>query len=751
MKLSVYSEKALNMAMALCSQYRHEFITPEHVLYAITRQQPFADTVDALGLDSDTMYVELKGLLDEMETMPEDKEYSIESSELCNRMLENASLSALAAGRNVIDVCHIIHSMAHLDGSDAAWALGLLTEDIGMANFIEELTAQYQSHHDTTAGHDNDHNDGDSHDSTAKEEGGTWQSLVTCLNDTYTTHNPLIGREQELDRTIQVLCRKDKNNPLHTGEPGVGKTALVYGLTARIAEGRVPPRLQGATVYAMDMATMLAGTQFRGDFEKRMKLVMKGLEAKGNCILYIDEIHSLIGTGRSGDATLDASNILKPYLEDGSIRFIGSTTYDEYNRHLANNKSFVRRFQQIDIAEPSRDDAIEIIKGLIKGYETFHGVKYDSDCIEYAVDSTARHVRDRFLPDKAIDLIDEAGAYRETHPLATKGRKRKQTVSTQLMEEILAKMCKIDAQALKDSSNEALASLESDMRSEIFGQDNAVEQVVRAIHTAKAGLTEEGKPMASLLFVGPTGVGKTEVAKVLAARLGVKLVRFDMSEYAEKHSVAKLIGSPAGYVGYEDGGLLTAAVRNSPNCVLLFDEIEKAHADIFNIFLQMMDYASLTDNRGQKADLRNAIIIMTSNAGAQYAARANVGFNRSVTRGEAMLSAVKRLFKPEFINRLTQIVTFNDMTRDMASLILDKKLRRMADMLAAKNVTMTVEDDARQLLLDKGFTTEYGARELERVTGSMLTPLLTRELLFGRLTKGGTVTVRVKDGQLVLC
>ena len=527
--------------------------------------------------------------------------------------------------------------------------------------------------------------------------------------------------------------------PLVTIFAGVGKTALVYGLTAMIERGEVPERLKGARVYMMDMATMVAGAQFRGDFEKRMKMVMEGLAAEGNAILYIDEIHNLVGAGRSGgDSSLDGANILKPYLENGVIRFIGSTTYDEFNRYVARQKSLVRRFQQIDIAEPSIDDAIRIVSGLLPGYEKFHGVKYAKGAAEYAVRYTSRYMKDRFLPDKAVDLLDEAGAYRETHPLTTQKR---QSVDRRLLSEVLAKLCKIDADVLKEGRDDRLMTLADDMKRQIYGQDTAVDKVVEAVQMAKAGLAEEQKPMASLLFVGPTGVGKTEVARVLANQLGVRLVRFDMSEYAEKHAVAKLIGSPAGYVGYEDGGLLTDAIRKTPNCVLLFDEIEKAHPDIFNIFLQMMDYAALTDNHGERADFRNAVIIMTSNAGAQYASRASIGFTGSVSRGDAMLTTVKKTFKPEFINRLTDIVVFHDMSRQMASLILDKKLAQLQTKLSAKNVTLRLSTEVRELLLTKGFTPEYGARELDRVIGSMLKPLLMREILFGKLKKGGEFNV----------
>ena len=684
------TSKAFQYAISLCDKWRHEFVTPEHVLYAIAEQEPFVE----------------------------------------------------AASTAELDIPHIISAMMELKESLAAYCLHLAVGD-DQPGFMSFLVSCYEMSRMSFMDMSEDGDEEGDH-----MQPKQWRSLVTCLNDTYASHNPLIGREDELERTIRVLCRKDKNNPLHVGEPGVGKTALVYGLTAMIERGEVPERLKGARVYMMDMATMVAGAQFRGDFEKRMKMVMEGLAAEGNAILYIDEIHNLVGAGRSGgDSSLDGANILKPYLENGVIRFIGSTTYDEFNRYVARQKSLVRRFQQIDIAEPSIDDAIRIVSGLLPGYEKFHGVKYAKGAAEYAVRYTSRYMKDRFLPDKAVDLLDEAGAYRETHPLTTQKR---QSVDRKLLSDVLAKLCKIDADVLKEGRDDRLMTLADDMKRQIYGQDTAVDKVVEAVQMAKAGLAEDQKPMASLLFVGPTGVGKTEVARVLANQLGVRLVRFDMSEYAEKHAVAKLIGSPAGYVGYEDGGLLTDAIRKTPNCVLLFDEIEKAHPDIYNIFLQVMDYASLTDNRGQRADFQEVIIIMTSNAGAQYASRANIGFGGTVSRGEAMLTQVKKTFKPEFLNRLTDTIVFHDMDRHMAELILDKSLRRLADKLAAKKVELTVSDEARELLLKKGFTAEYGARELDRVVSNMLKPLLMREILFGWLRGGGKAATVVTEGKIEL-
>ena len=727
---------AIKQAIEDCDFWRHEFVTPEHVLYAFASQDQFASACEWLPHDASWLITKLEKEFLSMEVVPETQKLVIEGSQQFSEMMSLAIKQAQYSDQNTLDVPHVVAAMLMLNDSQAAYLLDQFTGD-EKGEFMQSLVSAYAVD-ETGEGAEGD----DDSNSPAP-----WRKLVTCVNDTYAAHNPLIGREAELERTMQVLCRKDKNNPLHVGEPGVGKTALIYGLTALIERGEVPERLRGAHVYMMDMGTMVAGTQFRGDFEKRIKMVMEGLAQEGNAILCIDEIHNLIGAGRNGDASLDASNMLKPYLESGAIRFIGSTTYDEYNRYIAKQKSLVRRFQQIDIAEPSVDDAIRIVEGLRPSYEKFHGVKYAAGVVEFAVRSAAKHIRDRFLPDKAIDLIDEAGAYRETHPLTTQKR---QTVDRRLLTDILARVCKIDAEALKEQSNDALRTLEGDIKKEIFGQDEAVARVVEAVQMSKAGLADDTKPMASLLFVGPTGVGKTEVARVLSERMGMKLVRFDMSEYAEKHAVAKLIGSPAGYVGYEDGGLLTAAVRKTPNCVLLFDEIEKAHPDIFNIFLQMMDYAALTDNHGERADFRNAVIIMTSNAGAQYASRASIGFTGSVSRGDAMLTTVKKTFKPEFINRLTDIVVFHDMSRQMASLILDKKLAQLQTKLSAKNVTLHLSAEARELLLTKGFTPEYGARELDRVIGSMLKPLLMREILFGKLKKSGDAVVEVKDGALRL-
>ena len=573
------------------------------------------------------------------------------------------------------------------------------------------------------------------------------------MNELYQQHNPLIGREQELERTIQVLCRRDKNNPLHVGEPGVGKTALVWGLARMIEDGKVPERLKGSRIYQLDIGTLLAGTQYRGDFENRIKQIMDGIQEESHKnIVYIDEIHTLVGAGATGEGSMDASNMLKPYLESGSIRFIGSTTYEEYNRYFSRSKGLVRRFQQIDIPEPTPEETKHIVRQLREQYEKFHGVTYDEAALDFAVDASYKFVNDRFLPDKAIDLIDEAGASFESEELRVKSEESAAAVVTKAdIAEVLAKTCKVDALAMKeDEDNSVLETLAPRLLAKIYGQDEAIQQVVEAVQLSKAGLLDDNKPLASLLFVGPTGVGKTEVARVLAKELGITLQRFDMSEYTEKHTVAKLIGSPAGYVGYEDGGLLTDAIRKTPNCVLLLDEIEKAHQDIYNILLQVMDYARLTDNKGRKADFRNVILIMTSNAGAQFAGQANIGFTGKVSRGEAMLKQVKKTFKPEFINRLSGTVVFNDMDEQMATLILRKKLGELQEKLTAKQVEMELTDEAFAQLLKEGFTREYGAREMDRVIAQRLKPLLMREILFGSLKQGGKVRVGTDKEKLTI-
>ena len=763
----------LNGTFATAAKERYEYVTPELLLYMIAGRRTFREAFENCGGEIEKLRDSLKGYLKEnIETLTDTTQPQMTDG--FETIVAEAQETAENSGKGVVELTHLVNGFFSLEESYAVYFMEV--QGVCRVELLQELTIIYEEMaaearerfkkkhgagsrkmKDGPTG-DNANFDDEHFEQFAGEEipqeddevqsgrSGRWRNYVTCLNENLDGVNPLIGREDELERTMQILCRKEKNNPLHLGEPGVGKTAIVYGLARLLNADQVPEPLKGAKIYALDMSGLLAGTQYRGDFEKRFRMIMDGICTEEKPIVYIDEIHNIVGAGAVNGGSLDVSNMLKPYLADGKVRFIGATTYEEYKKHFEKSKSLVRRFQNVEIKEPSVEDTVKILGGLKKHYESYHGVRYGKGVLEYAVRMSARYINERFLPDKAIDLIDEAGAYRRMHPLDQKT----QSVSKELIDEILAKTCQIPKQVVESDEVEKLAGLEKRMASRIFGQDEAIAQVVNAIKFSRAGLLEQGKPLSSLLFVGPTGVGKTEIAKTLAEELGIQLIRFDMSEYEEKHAVAKLIGSPAGYVGYEEGGLLTEQIRKNPHAVLLLDEIEKAHPDIYNILLQVMDYATLTDNQGRKADFRNVIVIMTSNDGASRVGKSGIGFGDQSVKSDVIMEEVKKTFQPEFRNRLNRIVVFNPMDDAMAERIAEKKLNELATMLEQKKVEFVVLPEAKALLAKKGASTEYGAREMDRIIGSEIKPLLVDENQFGRLKKGGICKLGCNGEQFVV-
>jgi len=738
--LNVSGEVAriIDKAFILASENQYEYVTPELILSVMCTTGIFGPCFEKCGGNT----AELKECLDLYldDYMEKSDDGNIEFSEGIGQALFIAQQSANGSGKDLIEVAHLVRGLFRLQNSFAVFYMTQQgVEETELLRALADAQEDINSVLAIKGSEDSAYGDllGDAHSGTARKE---MPSYAPCLNDTLKDVNPLIGREDEIERTVQILCRRDKNNPLHIGEPGVGKTAITYGLVQLINEDKVPEALKGARVYALDLGGMVAGAQYRGDFEKRLKNVLEVVDKDDKPIIYIDEIHNLVGTGATGDSSMDAANLLKPYLAQGHIRFIGATTFEEYKKHFEKQKSLVRRFQNVEIKEPTQEECVEILNGLKKKYEAYHGVYYGKGVIEYAVRMSAKHISERFLPDKAIDLIDEAGAYRRIHPLAQK----RQTVSKDLINHVLTKICRVSIESVEQEEAASLSGLESRMLSRVFGQDDAVSQVVNAVKFSRAGLLEDNKPLASLLFVGPTGVGKTEIAKSLAEEMGIKLIRFDMSEYGEKHSIAKLIGSPAGYVGYEEGGLLTEEVRKNPSAVLLLDEIEKAHPDIFHVLLQVMDYATLTDNQGRKADFGNIIIIMTSNAGAEMLGKPGLGFGTDDVSRDVVMEAVKKTFQPEFRNRLSKIVAFNSISRPMARMIAEKKLKELGSLLTAKKVEFSFADEAVELLCQKGVSREYGAREIDRIIRAQIKPLLVDELLFGKLKKGGKCRIIVE-------
>ena len=768
MQVSGEVAEIINTAFSFAKSAHFELVTPELVLYVICQNKVFAQAFENCGGSIKEIDFQLKTYLEKyVERASAESELYPEFSLGMASVLSYAWLSAQGSGKEAAELTHIINAVYELEESYAVYYMRM--QGVERSELLQEMAIVYEElAYESNADKRNIDGQNSSPDNRRKSkiletdeeqedtqeteeigdstQGGYWQKFAACLNDELDGVNPLIGREEELERTMQILCRKEKNNPLHIGEPGVGKTAITYGLAGLLNKGEVPKPLKGAKIFSLDLGSLLAGTQYRGDFEKRFKKVMDSISREEKPIVYIDEIHNIIGAGAVNGGTFDISNMLKPYLAAGHIRFIGATTYEEYKKHFEKSKSLVRRFQNIDIKEPDMQECVQILEGLKKNYEEFHDISYEDGVLEYAVEVSAKYVNERYLPDKAIDLIDEAGAYRRMHPLD----QEKQSVSKELIDEILSKTCHIPKQIVESDETESLSTLEKRLQNRVFGQNEAIAQVVNAVKFSRAGLLEEGKPLASLLFVGPTGVGKTEIAKSLAEELGIKLIRFDMSEYEEKHAVAKLIGAPAGYVGYEEGGLLTEEIRKNPHAVLLLDEIEKAHPDIYNILLQVMDYATLTDNQGRKADFRNVIVIMTSNAGASRLGKNGIGFLGQDVKADVIMEEVKRIFQPEFRNRLNRIVVFHSMNDKMAEQIVEKKLSELKKLLSQKNVGLSADAEAKTLVKKKGISAEFGAREIERVIQSEIKPLLVDEILFGTLKDGGKCSLTVENGKFKL-
>ena len=760
---------------------RFEFITPEvFVYYGVLGLEQFEKTLDESGVNAEKFADDLEKYIDSMETVPENVEYEIEVSVNLFHAINFADQLAEKTGKKECDVPHVLIGIANTQDCEAnrllnkhskksviefmSAVINNFTEDnvvissvkpLGKKEAGKDVKPPFGANFDFDFDGDDEEDGQQSLDFSENDFMPMVQSYTKLLNRESKNFNPLVGREDEMERTIQVLLKKQRHNVLYIGEPGVGKTAMVHGLTQKITDKAqtLPKDLNSAKIYQLELSDILAGSQFRGDFEKRIKGIMDEITAAKDArsIVYINDIHNLVGMGTDGSN--DAASMMLKYMDKDNIRFIGATTFKEFKSSFEKNKALLRRFQIIEISEPTVEETIKIIQTIKPAYEKFHKVKFKKDTIKHAVELSVKYISDRNLPEKAIDLLDEAGSYREIHPVLDENSnlKKVQSVDCELISQMLTKVKKLANIPEKDDTSETkiLENLSKNIKSLIYGQDTAVNQIVESVLMSKAGLSDSQKPVASFLFVGQTGVGKTEIAKVLAKELNMDLVRFDMSEYTEKHTVAKLIGSPAGYVGYEDGGLLTDAIRKTPNCVLLFDEIEKAHSDIYNIMLQIMDYASLTDNKGQKSDFKHVIIIMTSNVGAEYASQQRVGFTGGKI-GDAMLSAAKKTFKPEFINRLSSIVVFNDMNEDMAKRILNKKLNELFERLQSKNITLTLSDLAKKELLKKGFSEKYGAREIDRVLNSMLNPLLMKEILFGKLKKGGHAEVDFKNEELVL-
>ncbi|MCC6948246.1 MAG: ATP-dependent Clp protease ATP-binding subunit ClpA [Bradyrhizobiaceae bacterium] len=739
-------EQSLHLALALANERHHEYATLEHLLLALTDDQDAAAVMRACNVDIDRLKRNLVEYIDgELDNLVMDSSDDSKPTAGFQRVIQRAVIHVQSSGREEVTGANVLVAIFAERESHAAYFLQ--EQDMtryDAVNYISHGIAKRpgMSESKPVRGVEDDT------DTKPGEEGKKKADALEayCVNLNRKARegkiDPLIGRDSEIARTIQVLCRRQKNNPLFVGDPGVGKTAIAEGLARRIVMGEVPDVLKSSTVFALDMGTLLAGTRYRGDFEERLKQVIKELEAYPNSIVFIDEIHTVIGAGATSGGAMDASNLLKPALASGTLRCIGSTTYKEYRQYFEKDRALVRRFQKIDVNEPSPSDAIEILKGLKPYFEDYHRLRYTNDAIKAAVDLSVRYIHDRKLPDKAIDVIDESGAAQMLLPES----KRKKTIGVKEIEATIATMARVPPKTVSKDDAEVLANLEATLQRLVYGQDRAIEALSSAIKLARAGLREPEKPIGSYLFSGPTGVGKTEVARQLAASLGVPLHRFDMSEYMERHTVSRLIGAPPGYVGFDQGGLLTDAVDQTPHCVLLLDEIEKAHPDLFNILLQVMDHGKLTDHNGKQVDFRNVILIMTTNAGASDLAKAAYGFTRSKREGDD-LEAINRMFTPEFRNRLDAVITFAHLTPEVIKKVVEKFVLQLEAQLADRAVSIELSPEAADWLVERGYDESMGARPMARVIQEHIKTPLSDELLFGKLKTGGHVRVIVREDE----
>ena len=744
---------------------KHEYFTPEHILYASLFFEEGIEIVENSGGSVKRLKNQITKFLKENIEVVEEIE-PIQTIGI-QTILSTAADHVMLSGKEIVRIGDVIVAMYDDEESFASYflrqqqikrrdLLNYIAHGISVVDTFDSGASINQEREESVSfdGHEGDidftYDDEEAYDD-EKDNSLDKENFLSNFTVELTEKaskgemDPLIGRQDILQRTLQVLCRRLKNNPVHVGEPGVGKTAITEGLAQLIAENKVPKLLQGSKIFYLDMGSLIAGTKYRGDFEERIKKLLNEISKEEKPIVYIDEIHTIVGAGAVSSGAMDASNILKPFLADGKVRFIGSTTYDEYKKYFEKDSALARRFQKIEVPEPSVDDTFNILMGLKEKYESYHNVIYKDEALKTAVELSSKYIKDRFLPDKAIDIMDEAGAYARLNA----GENEENIVITVgAVEKIVASIAKIPEQSVSNNEVDTLKNLDLNLKKQVFGQGEAIDTLVKAIKRSRAGFNEEDKPIASLLFVGPTGVGKTEISKQLSISLAIPLIRFDMSEYQEKHTVARLIGAPPGYVGYEEGGLLIDAIKKNPYCVLLLDEIEKAHPDVFNVLLQVMDYATLTDNTGKKADFRNVILIMTSNAGAREASKHIIGFGDRFGTEEAINKEVERVFSPEFRNRLDNIIAFNKIDEVMALAIAKKAMKQFEEKLLTKNIKLKVADNLYDWLSKKGFSEAYGAREINRVVQQEIKTYFVDEVLFGELSKGGSATVDIVDGKL---